>query len=517
MAKVKYICTDELYFNEAISTNLAFMSHPHVKLTSTPTLDLPKYQVNTQVQKLYQQGNDCAFRGEHERAIASYTQAIALDSSFVLAYCARGGSSIEIEDYIQAETDYTTALKLSPALAVADGGLAKIYYERGDYSAALVACNRAIQRDSENLDFYHCRALINKKLGDCSQILLDCKFILEHQPSDISARWLNARAHFEMGSYQLAIFNFNQYLNLRSDDFYAHYYRGICYERLDRFSEALTDLNCAIDFKDDLAILYRRRGRIRQQLGDFTGAMTDYDRAISLDPYMAQAYANRADIYINRGDYPQALNQCNRAIRLNPQLVNAHYQRGVINTEVGNLHAALADYHRLIQIDPQDVNAYIQRGWIYFRHGEYSSVTSDCEQILSIDRSSVPANYLLGVVQSLSGFKQEAIFSFTKVMDCQPSFICALFHRGLLQYDLKNESKAMSDFHLAQAIQNQGLDCISNRNETGLYAEGLALYHMGQPDTAKAILYQAALVAQKMKSTVFHRQIVFTLEALGMN
>jgi hypothetical protein len=105
MAKVKYICTDELYFNEAISTNLAFMSHPHVKLTSTPTLDLPKYQVNTQVQKLYQQGNDCAFRGEHERAIASYTQAIALDSSFVLAYCARGGSSIEIEDYIQAETD----------------------------------------------------------------------------------------------------------------------------------------------------------------------------------------------------------------------------------------------------------------------------------------------------------------------------------------------------------------------------------------------------------------------------
>ena len=194
---------------------------------------------------------------------------------------------------------------------------------------------------------------------------------------------------------------------------------------------------------------------------------------------MAQAYANRADIYISRGDYPRALMQSNQAIHFNPQLVSAHYQRGVINTEVGNLHAALADYHRLIQIDPQDLNAYIQRSWIYFRHGEYPAVMQDCETVLSADRNSVPANYLLGVVQSLSGFKQEAIFSFTKVMDYHPSFICALYHRGLLQYDLKNVEKAMSDFQLAQEIQSQGLDCTAKRDETGLYAEGLAFTTWG--------------------------------------
>jgi tetratricopeptide (TPR) repeat protein len=502
---------------EAISTNLPFMSYPETKLTSAQTLNLPKHQVNAQVQKLYQQGNDLAFRGEHDRAIEYYTQAIAIDPGFVWAYCAKGGSSIALKNYRQAESDYTAALKIRPALAVADGGLAKVYYELGDCPKALASCNRAIQRDVENLDLYHCRALINKKLGDSQGILLDCKFILEHQPSDISARWLNARAHFQIGNYQLAIFNFSQYINLGRDDFYAYYYRGICHERLEDFAQALIDLKYAINLKDDMAILYRRCGRIRQQLGDFTGAMTDYDRAIELDPLMAQAYANRADIYISRGDYPRALVQCNQAIHLNPQLVNAHYQRGVINTEVGNLHAALADYHRLIQIDTQDINAYIQRSWIYFRHGEYAAAISDCEQVLAIDRSSVPANYLLGVVQSLSGFKQEAVFSFTKVIDFQPSFICALYHRGLLHHDLKSESQAMNDFNLAQTIQDQGLDCNKKRDETGLYAEGLALYHMGQADTSRVMLQQAALVAQKLKSAVFHRQIMFTLEALGMD
>jgi tetratricopeptide (TPR) repeat protein len=493
------------------------MSYPKTELRSARSLNLPKQQVNTQIQKLYQEGNDRAFNGEHDRAIEFYTQAIELDPNFVLAYCARGESSLKLKNYLQSATDYKIALNLSPALSVADGGLARVYYEIGDYPTALVACNRAIQRDSENLDFYHCRALINKKIGDRVGILADCKFILEQQPSDISARWLNARAHFQIGNYPLAIFNFNQYLNLQSDDFYAHYYRGICHERLGNLAQALIDLNSAIDLKDNLAILARRRGRIRQQLGDFTGAMLDYDRAIDLDPYLAQAYANRADIYINRGDYAQALIESNRAIRLNPQLVNAHYQRGVINTEVGNLHAALADYHRLIQIDPQDINAYIQRSWIYFRHGEYTAVMRDCETVLSADRCSVPANYLMGVVQSLSGFKQEAIFSFTKVIDSEPSFICALYHRGLLQHDLKNESKAIDDFDLAQSIQNQGFSTTIDRDETGLYAEGLALYHMGQPETSRVILHQAALVAQKLKSNVFHQQILFTIEALDMN
>jgi tetratricopeptide (TPR) repeat protein len=516
------------------------MSYSYDTLTSTRKLDLPRDRVNTQVQKLHQQGNDSAFRGEHDRAIEYYTQALALDPNCVSAYCARGGSSIELKNYSQAKTDYAMALKLSPALAVADGGLARAYYGLGDYQAALIAGDRAIQRDRENLDFYYYRALINKKLADYDRILLDCKFILERQPSDISARWLNSRAHFQLGDYQLALFNFNQYLNSQLDDAYAYYYRGICCERLNHLPQALQDLDRAIDLKNDRAIFYRRRGRIAQLLGDFTSAMTDYNKAISLDPHMAQAYANRADIYLSRGDYSRALIQCNQAIKLDPLLGSAHYQRGIINTEVGNLHAALADYHRLIQLNPQDLNAYLQRGWIYFRHGEYAAVMNDCEQMLAIGGGVSPlavgkplsqqrlieqkehhhliaANYLMGVVQSLSGFKQEAIFSFTKAIDAEPNSICALFHRGLLHYDLKNEHKATDDFNLAQEIQNQGLDSISERDETGLYAEGLALYHMGQLETSRAILYQAVLVSQKLKSAVFYQQIMFTIEALGMS
>ncbi len=485
-------------------------------MNSTHKLDLPKSEVYTQARKFYQQGDDNAFNGEHLLAIECYTLAIALDPNFVQAYCARGESAIRLKKYDRAEIDYKIALELCPKLALAEGGLARVYYNFGQYPAALTACNLAIKHDPSNIDFYYYRALINKKAANHHQILADCKVILENQPSHIPARWLNARAHFQVGNYKVALFNFDCYLNLQLDDFYAYYYRGICHERLANLPQALKDLNRAIELKEDQAILYRRRGHIAQQLGDFTAAMDDFDRAISLDPGIAQAYINRANIYLSRGDYPQATIECNLAIRIDPNSIEAHYRRGMINTEVGNLHAALADYHRLLQIDPQDLNAHLQRGWILFRLGEYTTVMHDCEIILGVDRNSVPANYLMGVVQSLSGFKQEAIFSFTKVMDAEPSLVCALYHRGLLHHDLKSERRALEDFKLAQEIQNRGLDSISLRDETGLYAEGLALYHLNQIDTARAILHQAAAVAQKFKSVVFHQQITFTLEALGM-
>jgi tetratricopeptide (TPR) repeat protein len=501
------------------------MSYSDPKLPSEQLIDLPWHQVNAQAQRFYQQGNDCAFRKDYHQAIAYYTQALTLNDRFVEAYCARGQSAIALKDYTTAKSDYTAALKLAPGLAIAYGGLARAYYGFRDYPAALTACNHAIQNDRSraqledlpNLDFHLCRAVIANKLGDYAQILVDCKPILEREPHQIAPRWLNAIAHFHLGNYKIALFNFDRYIDLKVHDCYAYYYRGMCAEKLDDLPQALVDFNRAIDLHDNRATFYRKRGHVRQRLGDLTAAMADYDKALSLDPSMAEAYSRRADIYISRGDLAAALMECDRSLQLNPRLISAYYQRGVIHTEFGNLHAALADYHRLIQLNPQDLNAYIQRGWIYFRHGEYPAAMQDCEQVLAIDRDSIPANYLLGVVRSLSGFKQEAIFSLTRALDLYPNFVCALYHRGLLRHDLKDIDRAMADFRSAQDIQNQGLESVSVRDETGLYAEGLALYQMGHTATAKVILHQAGVVSQRLKSTVFYQQIAFTIEALGMN
>ena len=500
------------------------MSQPHLTSPTAKPLGLINHPDEFQLQRLYQQGDECAAQGDYDQAIAYYTQIITLDSESIDAYCARGRSQMALKCYAEAKLDYVKAIDLSPISAIAYCGLAKVYYGFREYPAAIVAIDLAISLEGSNLDFYGCRAMINHRLGNREQVLVDCRIVLERQPQDTSTRWLNGVSHFHLGNYKIAIFNFTQYLNLRSNDFYAYYYRGICYEQLANLPQALADLSHAIvilnqpglHITENQAVLYRKRGRIRQRLGDLTSAMVDFDRAIEIDPTIAQAYCYRADIYASRGDHPQALVECNRAIHLDSRLVGAYYQRAVIHTEMGNPTTALADYHQLIQLNPADISAYIQRSWIYFRQGDYPSAIQDGDRILAIAPNSIPANYLLGVAKSLSASKQQAITHFTNVIDFQPDFICALYHRGLIYFDLQDKANAMDDFKLAQSIQDLSTECPA-RDETGLYAEGLALYHMGHPETARVILHQSAVVAQKLKNFAFHRQVVFTLEALGMS
>ncbi|GHU52814.1 hypothetical protein FACS1894200_13340 [Spirochaetia bacterium] len=54
-------------------------------------------------------------KGEYDRAIADYTQAITLDPNYAVAYAGRGIIYDDYKgDYQRAIADYTQALKLDP-------------------------------------------------------------------------------------------------------------------------------------------------------------------------------------------------------------------------------------------------------------------------------------------------------------------------------------------------------------------------------------------------------------------
>jgi len=74
----------------------------------------------------------------------------------------------------------------------------------------------------------------------------------------------------------------------------------------------------------------------------------------------------------------------------------------------------------------------------------------------------------------------------------------------------------MTDFHQARSIQDRGLERLLDRDETGFYAEGLALYHLGQPEAARTALLLGALVAKRFNHPSFHQPIRSEIESLGL-
>jgi tetratricopeptide (TPR) repeat protein len=407
-------------------------------------------------------------------------------------------------------------------LAIEHNGFAHTSYQLRDYTAALEAIDRAIVYDPDRTDFYYQRALIAKALNNYPQVIADCQQILSRSPQHQAAQRLAAIALVKTKKYRVALAHFDRYIELYSQDAHGYCYRGICYDRLQQYTPAIADFDMAIDLKPEEAIFHHARGRTHQQLGNFSAALADYNRAIEIKPLRARVYDDRAEIYRLQGDYLRTIADCTQAIDLNPLLIDAYFRRGIAYTELGDLDLALVDYDLIIALDPNHLKTYIQRSWIYFRRGKYRQAIQDCESAKQIDENCFWAYYLGGVINDISGFKEQAIADFTMAIELRSSSACALYHRGVIYYELGNHPDAIADFTQARSTQDCGLEqlitglesSLGNRDETGFYAEGLALDYMGQVESAITTLKLALLVANRFGNTSIQAQIALRLQRL---
>ncbi len=432
-----------------------------------------------------------------------------------LKYCERGSKSLAAKDYAQARSAYKIAIEWDSQLAIAHSGTAQVCYQIQDYEAALVAWNLAIGCDPSQLDFYYQRALVHKVLKDYYQVLADCKRVLEQSPDHPSVRWLNAVALVKIENYQVALLSLNQHVDAYPQDPNGYCYRGICYERLERLPQALADFDRAIALQSNQPVFHHARGRTRQKLGDLPGALADFNLTIDLKPQSA-VYDDRAEVHRCLGDGLAAVHDCDRAIELNPRFINAYFRRGLTYTELGNLELALENYNRTIDLHPQHINAHIQRSWIYFRKQDYPRAKQDCQTVKAVDQSCFWANYILGVVNSFSGLKNNAIKNFSKAIEISPYYVSARYHRGIIYHEMGDIPQAMADFEQARLIQDRRLERLIDRDETGFYAEGLALNHLGQLEAARTVLLLGALSAKRFNNPSFHDLILSSIEALGL-
>jgi tetratricopeptide (TPR) repeat protein len=213
----------------------------------------------------------------------------------------------------------------------------------------------------------------------------------------------------------------------------------------------------------------------------------------------------------------EALQDCDYAIALNPRFVNAYFRRALTYAEIGDLELALTNYTSTIDLDPQHIDAYIQRSWIYFRQQNYQQARQDCQAVQSFTSSSFWSSYMLGLIDSTSGSKDRAIEHFSQAIKISSNYVSARYHRGIIYHELGNLDRAMVDFEQARSIQSQRLERLVDRDETGFYAEGLALQYLGQTDAARKVLLLGALAAKRFNNPSFHQLITANIEALGLN
>ncbi len=332
--------------------------------------------------------------GDHTKAVAEFTAALALDPANDEVLFDRAYSYDLMNEYDRAIADYSKLIALNDNNAAVRGNRAMDYARQSKFELALADMDRAVEIDPDSTDHHFQRAHVL----------------------------------FAMQKYDRAALDFGSIIAKQKDN--AEAYTGRCgaYHELGRDQAALPDCNKAISLTPNISRLYLMRAQIRHALGDDFGGNQDTAKAAQIDPKLTQPGGLWRPMVTKNGketaakDVPpmiRSLTEGGRAVDLKDYdtAVTAFeraIKQGMPDSAVlPNLCVALSHTDRLadaayqcsraLQIKDDDASVLRARGRTYFRQGKFREALTDFESILSRDPKDPLGLYERGVTRKKLG------------------------------------------------------------------------------------------------------------------
>lgn len=260
----------------------------------------------------YNRGGAYSIKGDHDRAILDFNEAIRLDSHNAAAYLGRGVAFYDKRDFDRSIQDIREHLALYP------NGASSFQY----HGLTL----------NKGTPYYY---LGNAYGGRGAVYANNDDYV--HAVQD----------------YEESIQDYSRAISLDPKNAQAYYGRGLVYDRVgldldksDNYDRAILDYNEAIVLNPKYAAVYTSRGLALGHLGKYELAIKDLSESIRLNPKGAVAFMGRGAIYSDKGDYDRGIQDFDEALRLNPKDSVIYEARGMTYYLQSNLTAAVSDFEK---------------------------------------------------------------------------------------------------------------------------------------------------------------------------
>jgi tetratricopeptide (TPR) repeat protein len=248
----------------------------------------------------YRRGNAYSEKGDYDRAIPDYDQAVRLNPSHANAFSNRGVAYAHKGDYDQAILDYAEAIRLNPNHADAFSNRGVAYARKGDYDQAIQNYDEAIRLNPNHANALYDRGNAYRRKGDYDRAILDYDEAIRLNPNHANAFSNRGIAYGRKGDYDRAIQNYDEAIRLNPRHANALYNRGNAHRRKGDYDHAVQDYDQVIRLNPKHADAYSNRGLVRFYQGHFTAAVPDLSLALGFAPtnlyrillvYLAEARA----------------------------------------------------------------------------------------------------------------------------------------------------------------------------------------------------------------------------------
>jgi tetratricopeptide (TPR) repeat protein len=235
---------------------------------------------NAKVAALMDSGRRAAVKGDLDRAVADFSEAIRIDPKYPVSYSERGQALFKLGETDRAIADYSAAIKRDPQFGAALRARGMAYLYRGANDLALADLSRAIKLAEDDPSvmapievFYarRSRATINGNQQQYDLEIVDCTALIDSYMQDPSVgRALNDNYH-EIGAANIIATIYRQ--------------RANGYIKLSKFELAIADLSAAVPLSSDGGFsALMDRAKLHESMGLRQETIADLQAALDARP-----------------------------------------------------------------------------------------------------------------------------------------------------------------------------------------------------------------------------------------
>ena len=195
----------------------------------------------------------------------------------------------EKNDYSHAVLVYTQALDADPKSADSYAGRALAKAGLNDIEGATADISRAIKLDPNCASAYRSRSIIKRALADPNGAITDASHAIELAPTNPQNYLTRGLAYESLKDYRAAILDYTVAVEFNPQSDRSYLYRGLARLKSNQAQEAIADFDKVILINANDNVAYLNRGTAKENLGDLSGALNDYQEALRLDPQNAVA------------------------------------------------------------------------------------------------------------------------------------------------------------------------------------------------------------------------------------
>jgi len=264
-------------------------------------------------------GNEEINKGDTEKALYYYSEALKLDSCFVDALNNAGTIHHKAHRLKEAIATYSKAIDCKPEYSQAWFNRANSYYESGEFYNALQDIAHLTKATPDSSLVYFLKGLVLVKLADYPKSVEAFEMASKlGYPKLIECRINIATSRVFMKQYDVAKSELKACLEI--DEKLPQVYNSLSLIAIEQkdFKDAIKQANKGLELAPGEPYLLNNRGFAHIGLGNLDEAQKDINESIVADPYNSWAYRNKGLLELKRKNYSEAERLLRKAKEMDP-------------------------------------------------------------------------------------------------------------------------------------------------------------------------------------------------------